>query len=146
MGWRVRVVRCSCPSGCVYTSYSLLPMTGYAAQLHLSSYVPRTASTQIACSLQNFEPYVLVSRHWVPWYDERFRGYGHNKIQHIMHLVGKQRCPRRVLTPAMQRPSHHIHGWVTRRLRLGACDCLPAVLAGLHCKEYVSSRASDLYA
>lgn len=32
---------------------------------------------------------MLVSQKWVPWYDERFRGYGHNKIEHIMHLRGK---------------------------------------------------------
>ncbi len=40
--------------------------------------------------MQGYEPYVLVSRHFVPWYDERFRGYGKDKIQHLTHLAGKQ--------------------------------------------------------
>ena len=26
-------------------------------------------------ALQGFEPYVLVSKTYVPWYDERFAGY-----------------------------------------------------------------------
>ena len=28
-----------------------------------------------------YEPYVLVSRKLVPWYDERFRGYGWDKVR-----------------------------------------------------------------
>lgn len=37
-----------------------------------------------------FEPYVVVRRALCPRYDERFRGYGHNKIQHLfsMHVEG----------------------------------------------------------
>ncbi len=27
-----------------------------------------------------YEPYVLVNRRTVPWYDERFRGYGWDKV------------------------------------------------------------------
>ena len=27
-----------------------------------------------------YEPYVLVSRKHMPWYDERFRGYGWDKV------------------------------------------------------------------
>ena len=27
-----------------------------------------------------YEPYVLVSRKLMPWYDERFRGYGWDKV------------------------------------------------------------------
>lgn len=33
-----------------------------------------------------FEPYVLVDRRAMPRYDERFVGYGFNKIQHLWHL------------------------------------------------------------
>ena len=29
-----------------------------------------------------YEPYVLVSRKHMPWYDERFRGYGWDKVLH----------------------------------------------------------------
>lgn len=37
-----------------------------------------------------YEPYVLVSRSMVPLYDERFRGYGFDKVMHIwqMHVQG----------------------------------------------------------
>ena len=28
-----------------------------------------------------YEPYVLVNRRMVPWYDERFRGYGWDKVR-----------------------------------------------------------------
>ena len=28
-----------------------------------------------------YEPYVLVARKLVPWYDERFRGYGWDKVR-----------------------------------------------------------------
>ena len=43
----------------------------------------------MVCALQRFEPYVLVSKTKVPWYDERFTGYLQNKILHVrsmMHL------------------------------------------------------------
>jgi len=33
-----------------------------------------------------FEPYVVVARRYVPWYDERFRGYGRDKITHLAHM------------------------------------------------------------
>lgn len=39
--------------------------------------------------MQGYEPYVLAARSFVPWYDERFRGYGRDKIQHLTHLAGK---------------------------------------------------------
>ncbi|DBA65541.1 TPA: hypothetical protein ACH3X2_003151 [Trebouxia sp. C0005] len=34
-----------------------------------------------------FEPYVLVSKALVPWYDERFTGYLEDKVVHIQHMV-----------------------------------------------------------
>lgn len=33
-----------------------------------------------------FEPYILMHRRYVPYYDERFRGYYWNKVQHLMHI------------------------------------------------------------
>lgn len=36
--------------------------------------------------LQGFEPYVIVQRSMVPWYDERFKGYRKNKVVHLMHM------------------------------------------------------------
>lgn len=33
-----------------------------------------------------FEPYILMSRKFVPYYDERFRGYYWNKVEHLMHI------------------------------------------------------------
>jgi len=39
---------------------------------------------------ENFEPYLVIRKNLVPFYDERFRGYGLNKISHIfnMHAIG----------------------------------------------------------
>lgn len=38
-----------------------------------------------------YEPYVLVSRKHMPWYDERFRGYGWDKVislaLHLSHAL-----------------------------------------------------------
>ncbi|KAL3131403.1 hypothetical protein ABBQ38_007716 [Trebouxia sp. C0009 RCD-2024] len=34
-----------------------------------------------------FEPYVLVSKRLVPWYDERFTGYLEDKVVHIQTMV-----------------------------------------------------------
>jgi glycosyltransferase-like protein LARGE len=34
-----------------------------------------------------YEPFILMSRMHVPWFDERFRGYGWDKILHIYHLA-----------------------------------------------------------
>ena len=31
----------------------------------------------------HFEPYIVASRSWLPRYDERFRGYGMNKVSHL---------------------------------------------------------------
>jgi len=36
---------------------------------------------------EHFEPYVVAPRALVPYYDERFRGYGLNKISHLRHLA-----------------------------------------------------------
>ena len=35
---------------------------------------------------EGYEPYVLVARRHVPWYDERFIGYRKNKVVHLLHL------------------------------------------------------------
>jgi glycosyltransferase-like protein LARGE len=45
------------------------------------------ASSQYEVDYQHgFEPYILASRRHVPWYDERFFGYGYNKIEHLTHM------------------------------------------------------------
>lgn len=36
---------------------------------------------------EGFEPYVVVARKFVPWYDERFKGYRKNKVVHLLHLA-----------------------------------------------------------
>ncbi|KAL6781671.1 hypothetical protein ACKKBF_B09005 [Auxenochlorella protothecoides x Auxenochlorella symbiontica] len=36
---------------------------------------------------EGYEPYVLVARRFVPWYDERFVGYRKNKVVHLLHLA-----------------------------------------------------------
>lgn len=37
--------------------------------------------------MQDFEPYVIVSRELVPAYDERLRGYFENKAVHLRHMA-----------------------------------------------------------
>ena len=37
--------------------------------------------------MQGYEPYVVVSRKYVPWADERFAGYHKNKVIYLMHLA-----------------------------------------------------------
>lgn len=34
-----------------------------------------------------YEPYVLVARKIMPWYDERFRGYGWDKVRLISSTI-----------------------------------------------------------
>lgn len=36
---------------------------------------------------RGYEPYIVVARKYVPWYDERFRGYRYDKITHIEHIA-----------------------------------------------------------
>lgn len=36
---------------------------------------------------EGYEPYILVARAAVPWYDERFVGYRKNKVVHLLHLA-----------------------------------------------------------
>jgi hypothetical protein len=36
---------------------------------------------------KGYEPYILLARRHVPFYDERFRGYSRDKIVHINHLA-----------------------------------------------------------
>ena len=38
-------------------------------------------------NVQGYEPYVLVSKDLVPWYDERFTGYLEDKVVHIQTMV-----------------------------------------------------------
>ena len=33
-----------------------------------------------------FEPYVIIAKEFVPWYDERFVGYYRNKVSHLDHM------------------------------------------------------------
>lgn len=35
---------------------------------------------------EGYEPYVIIHRRYVPWYDERFVGYRKNKVVHLLYL------------------------------------------------------------
>ena len=43
--------------------------------------------TTKSAAMQEYEPYVLVSKKLVPWYDERFTGYLQNKMVHVQTMV-----------------------------------------------------------
>jgi hypothetical protein len=48
-------------------------------------WVNTTEAYQVEYQL-GFEPYIMMLKRYVPYYDERFRGYYWNKVQHLMHL------------------------------------------------------------
>jgi len=35
---------------------------------------------------EGYEPYVIIHRRYVPWYDERFVGYRKKKVVHLLYL------------------------------------------------------------
>ncbi|KAK9796664.1 hypothetical protein WJX73_002272 [Symbiochloris irregularis] len=56
---------------------------------HRSTNYKKWFTTSIPYSIKfksGYEPYVLVSRRHMPWYDERFRGYGWDKVMQIYQL------------------------------------------------------------
>jgi len=38
---------------------------------------------------ESYEPYVVASKRWLPAYDERFRGYGLNKVSHLYAVAAQ---------------------------------------------------------
>lgn len=38
--------------------------------------------------LQGYEPYIISARKNVPWYDERFRGQGRDRIVQTLNMAG----------------------------------------------------------
>lgn len=38
--------------------------------------------------MQGYEPYIISARKNVPWYDERFRGHGRDRIVQILNMAG----------------------------------------------------------
>jgi hypothetical protein len=65
---------------------------------------------QASMLTQGYEPYVIVSRQFVPWYDERFRGYGYDKIQQLTHLASGEelRVPSNNHAAAWHMPSRAV--------------------------------------
>jgi len=77
------------PQGHRATDYATWLSTSTAdAAAHLRApLAPAAAWTYSVEPEACFEPYVLVRAGEVPLYDERFRGYGMNKISHLEHLI-----------------------------------------------------------
>ena len=92
---------------------------------------------------EGFEPYVLVHRKYVPWYDERFVGYRKNKVVHLLHLnaVGMQWVvhPRAF---AVHSPHPRARTWKVTH-KTGLWDQLATlyddVKAGLEAGNYIPS-------
>jgi hypothetical protein len=64
---------------------------------------------------EGFEPYVLVQRRFVPWYDERFKGYRKNKV---CGWVGERPCCLSALLGAGS-----IHGSFQGLTQTTSCCC-----------------------
>mmetsp|Transcript_41073 Transcript_41073/g.52960 ORF Transcript_41073/g.52960 Transcript_41073/m.52960 type:complete len:448 (+) Transcript_41073:56-1399(+) len=84
---KTEVLQCTVSSKCNVFDYwnpSGHHTTGYNQWFLQKQYSIR----QIKCFESNrYEPYLVLKRHKdLPLYDERFIGYGKNKIQHILHL------------------------------------------------------------
>lgn len=66
-------------------------------------------------SSMRYEPYVVLPRCDVPPFDERFTGYGKNKIQHVQHLrylnFSFSVLPREFLIHVPHTPSHDRKKW-----------------------------------
>ena len=86
----------------------------------------------IECFRSNrYEPYVVVSMAQMPLYDERFAGYGKNKIQHVSHLrrMGYLLCRNQILRrvcadSSRQPPRHRRAACLTHRLISTQVTCL----------------------
>jgi glycosyltransferase-like protein LARGE len=52
---------------------------------NFSRWITATAPYEIVYE-RMFEPYVLVAKKYVPWFDERFIGYYRNKVEHLEHM------------------------------------------------------------
>ena len=51
---------------------------------HRSTDYPKFFKSSVPYAVKfktGYEPYILVSRRAMPWYDERFRGYGWDKVR-----------------------------------------------------------------
>ena len=51
---------------------------------HRSTNYPKFFNSSVPYAVKfktGYEPYILVSRRAMPWYDERFRGYGWDKVR-----------------------------------------------------------------
>lgn len=60
---------------------------GSHSTTNLGRWLQQTEPREIKCFRTNrYEPYVVVPAATSPPYDERFTGYGKNKIQHVTHL------------------------------------------------------------
>ena len=71
----------------------------------------------------HFEPYVMMRREDVPSYDERFRGYGMNKISRTFY--GYVECVRRVCVCVCVRTCEVRGGSCGMPLPVCVCVCVP---------------------
>ena len=78
----------------VVTSWENGEVAGFQVAQYAAGHGPTKYEKWLASSddypinyAKGFEPYILIARKYVPWYDERFRGYSRNKIVHLTHLA-----------------------------------------------------------
>lgn len=79
------LVNCLRSNECQVFQHDISP--GSHSTTDLKRWLSQTEPRVLACFVTNrYEPYLVLSADSSPQYDERFTGYGKNKIQHVTHL------------------------------------------------------------
>lgn len=79
------LVNCLRINKCQVFQHDVSP--GSHSTTDLKRWLSQTEPRELACFVTNrYEPYVVITADSSPQFDERFTGYGKNKIQHVTHL------------------------------------------------------------
>ena len=84
----------------LFDSRKIIQFAEFYPVCHRSTNYKKWFASEVPYSIKfksGYEPYVLVSRKHMPWYDERFRGYGWDKVRPPLspiHLLAGSGIPQ----------------------------------------------------